>query len=306
MRVALVCLSVVIAACGAPRALSEAATSSLSPAAGSPAPTPPQTPARAAVEPLARAVPFEIYLPATLRPDLPVTASLRAAVDPKDVRAGLGDPVLSIEVSAVPGGKPALYLSEGPEGCCPDFGAPVTPKVVMVRATPKEVRGEFFPAHSATGGARLRYSETSSNGSRTTIVMTGWSFGPYATEEALLELASSMRGFGRQAPSDTRLVYYSTHVSHSPTGHRISVAIRSGGVPEAARLIDTAGREVASATFETPRPYDCLRAAAAVAAMPVKEQETQEIGRGSLRVELRISGVWVRTQLVASNCASVE
>jgi len=252
-------------------------------------------------------VPFEIYLPAALRPEMPVVASLRAAVDPKDVRAGIGDPVLSIEVSAVPGGKPALYLDEGPEGCCPDFGPPVTPKVVVVRTTPTEVRGEFFAAHSTTGGARLRYSETSSSGSKTTIVMTGWSFGPYATEEALLELARSMRGFGRQAPGDTRLMYYSTHVSHSPTGHRISVAIRSGAVPEAARLIDAAGREVSSATFEMPKPNDCLRAAAAVAAMQVIERETQEIARGALRVEVRVSGgAWVPTQLVASNCHSVE
>lgn len=296
MRILLLGLAALLGACGTPGAPSRAATAS---------PSPPASAVRDAVEPLAGAVPFEVFLPTALRPDLPVAASLRAGTSLTD-RSAIGDPVLSIEVSAVPGGKPALYLYQGPDGCCPDFGLPVTPKAVVVRSTPAEARGELFAPRSVNEGPTLRYVETSSSGSKTTIVMTGWSFGPYGTEEALLDLARSMQGLGRATPSDAVLVYYSTHISHSPTGHRISVAVRSGAPPEAARLLDAGGREISSATFEPPKAYDCLRAAAAVAPMQVREQETQEIARGSLRVEVRVSGAWVRTQLVASNCSSIE
>lgn len=299
MRIVVCGLAALLGACGMPGARSLALTASPSPS------MPLASAARAAAEPLAAAVSFEVFLPTALRPDLPVTASLRAGTSLTD-RSALGDPVLSIEVSAVPGGKPALSLYEGPEGCCPDFRPPVAPKAVVVRTGPPEVRGELFAARPVNEGPTLRYVETSTSGSKTTIVMTGWSFGPYATEEALLDLARSMQGLGRATPRAAVLVYYSTHVSHSPTGHRISVAVRSGAAPEAARLLDAGGRVISSATFEPPKSYECLRAAAAVASMQVREPETQEIARGSLRVEVRASGAWVRAQLVASNCASIE
>lgn len=301
MRDALLVLVLVLVACSSPDALSQTATSSPAPSAVAPL-----TPARATVDPLAGAVAFEIFLPAALRADLPVTASLRSSPDRQDLRAGIGEPVLWLEVSAVPGGKPALYLYEGPDACCPDFGAPRASRTVTVRTTP-EVRGELFAASSGGEGPTLRYIETSTDGTRTTIVMTGWSFGPYATEDALIELARSMEGIGRPPPTSAVLVYYSTHVSHSPTGHRISIGVRSGPAPRAARLIDATGRQISTAVFESPKSYDCMRAATAVAAMPVNEAETKEIARGLLRVEVeRSAGLWVRTQLVSSNCSSME
>lgn len=304
MWVVVIALAVLLGACGGagrPSAATASPVASLAPSASGA----PQSAAAAAIGPLARAVPFQLFVPTALPAHLPVTVSLRAATLPKD-RTGIGDPVLWVEVQAVPGGKPALHLLEGPEGCCADV-RPATPgRSVIVRTTPTEVRGELFASQSVNEGPTLRYVDGPAAGPRTTIVITTYAWGSYATEEALLELARSMAGVTRQPRGDAVLLYYSTHVSHSPTGHRISVAVRSAPAPESARLLDTSGRVISSARFEVPKSYECLRAAAAVAALQVSEPQSQEIGRGSLRVEVLVTGSWLPTQLVASNCASIE
>jgi hypothetical protein len=119
-----------------------------------------------------------------------------------------------------------------------------------------------------------------------------------------------MRAVGSGARGQVILLYVSTHTSHSPTGHRVFVAAGAAPLPEQARLIDPAGQVTATAGFEAPKSYDCLHAAAGVAALAVPQSVVDGFAKqnGDLgyRVEARIGGAWKPVELVASGCASIE
>lgn len=302
----LLALVVVLAACGS------VGTSSL------PSPTPPPSPLRIAVERMAPALSFQAFVPDDLPAGLTVAASLFARSTPGDQQSNaLGDPLLIIQFTLAGGGKTALTVLQGQEGCCVDLPRTgVAVDTVIRSARPgirgsagAEVRGQLFRTRTPTEGPSLSWEEPTAAGRRTHIALMATPFGTQFDEQGLLSFARSMRAIDRLAATDAIVLYLSIHTSHSPAGHRLFVAAKTGPVPDEARLLDARGQVVAGARFEQPKPYDCLRVAAAVAAFAVPQDVVEAFSRSAgteYRVEARVGGTWRRVQLVSSGCSSVE
>lgn len=274
------------------------------------------TPAETPSSPLAAAVArstaglgFQPYVPDGLPNDLAVTVSLfgSPALGPR----ALGDPVLSIEVSKTAGAKPWLRIAEGAEGCCPDLWKG-TPRDVTIRAGSagtKPLIGQLYPPLGVSEGPMLHWRQPSASRAATEIVLFPTTFGPYASEQALIELARAMRPIARAAAQDVVRLYLSTHVSHSPTGHRVYIAARAGPLPDDARLLDASGATIATAVFGPPQSYGCLAEAAGMAAFAVPHDVVDAFSRGTAtayRAEALVGGKWRTVQLIMSGCASIE
>lgn len=263
----------------------------------------------AAVLPLIAGLRFQAYALDGLATDLHVEPSLvgSSALGAR----GMGDPVLAVWVSQTAGTKPWLRVLEGPSGCCPLLSSAPTREVTL-RPTSGSARplvAQLYPPSSASEGPTLRWHETSTSGEETEILLSSTTFGPYAEERALVDLARQMRPLPRVNAAGVVHLYVSTHISHSPTGHRVYLAVRSAPVPDQARLIDPRGGQVAVATFAAPRSYDCLASAAGQAAFPVDHDVAAAFGSGiagGYRAEVLVRGQWRSAQLVASSCSSVE
>lgn len=311
MRSSALALVVVLAACGRVGS------------GGSPSPTPPPSALRSAVERMAPALSFQAFVPDDLPPGLAVAATLFARTTPGAQSNALGDPLLIIAFT-LPGadgkpggGKPALTILQGPEGCCVDLPRTgVAVDTVIRSARPAipgsagaEMRGQLFRTRSPTEGPTLWWNEPAASGRRTYIALMATPFGTDFDEQRLLTFARSMRAVDRPASTDAVVLYLSTHTSHSPSGHRVFVAAKSGPLPDEARLLDAGGQVVASARFEAPKPYECLRAASGVAAFAVPHDVVEGFGRSTgpdYRVEARVGAAWRPVQLVSSGCSSIE
>ena len=128
-------------------------------------------------------------------------------------------------------------------------------------------------------------------------------------EQGLLAIAQSMRPVTKQSRGDALLLYLSTHVSHSPSGHRVYIAAKTRPLPDEARLSDASGNVIAMASFQAPESYGCLKAAAGVAALPVPHDVVETFGQtvgDGYRVEARVGNTWRSVQLVSSGCFSTE
>ncbi len=279
---------------------------------GTASPTPAETPSSplaAAITSLTAGLAFQPYVPDGLPADLAVTASLfgSPALGPR----GLGDPVLSIEVSKTAGTKPWLRIAEGAEGCCPDFSKG-TPRDVTIRAGSggtEPLVGQLYPPLGASEGPMLHWREPSASGAMTEIVLYPTTFGQYASEQALIDLARAMRPIARGTATDVMRLYLSTHVSHSPTGHRVYLATRSGPFPDDARLLDTSGATISTARFGPPQSYGCLAEATGVAAFAVPHDVVNAFSSGTAtayRAEVLVGGRWRKVQLIMSGCFSIE
>lgn len=299
-------LAFVALACGRPYTPEGSALSGGDPTAPTATPS---SPVVAAVTPLTAGLGFQPYVPDGLPSDLAVTASLFGS--PVLGPRSLGDPVLSIEASRTAGAKPWLRIVEGPAGCCPDFSK-ATPREVTIRAGSggtKPLVGQIYPPLGASDGPTLRWREPAGSGAGTEIVLSSTTFGPYADEQALLDLARRMRPIARASATDAVSLYLSTHVSHSPGGHRVYLAARSTPVPDDARLLDTSGSAIATARFAAPQTYGCLTEAAGVAAFAVPQDVVEQFSRGAAtnyRAEVMIGGKWRSVQLIMSGCFSIE
>ena len=269
----------------------------------------PSSPLVAAISALTAALAFQLYVPDGVPSDLAVTASLfgSPALGPR----ALGDPVLMVEMSQTAGTKPWLRIAEGAEGCCPDFSKG-TPRDVTISTGPggaKPLVGQLYPAVGASEGPTLHWRQASASGAVTEIVLYPTTFGPYASEQALLDLARAMRAIARSTATDVVRLYLSTHVSHSPTGHRMYLAARSGALPDDARLLDASGATIATARFGPPESYGCLAAAAGVAAFAVPHDVVDAFSRGTAtayRAEVLVGGKWRPVQMIMSGCVSIE
>ncbi len=118
-----------------------------------------------------------------------------------------------------------------------------------------------------------------------------------------------MRTVDKRPRGDVLLLYLSTHTSHSASGHRVYVAAKTGPLPEEARLLDARGSVIATAPFAPPQAYECLKAAAGMAAFAVSHDVIEGFGQtvgAGYRVEARLGTAWRPVQLVSSGCASIE
>lgn len=263
---------------------------------------------------MAPALSFQAFVPDDLPAGLTVTASLFAQSRPNAQQANTpGDPLLYLQFTPAGGGKLALSVLQGPEGCCLDLRRTGTVVDTVIRSARPgipgsagaEVRGQL--TRSATEGPMLTWNEPTASGRPTHIALMATPFGAQFDEQALLSLARSMRAIYRPASTDTVFLYFSTHTSHSPSGHRVFVAPKTGPVPDEARLVDASGLVIASARFEPPSSYGCLSGVPAVAAFAVPPEVLGGFGISSdYRVEARVAGAWRPVQLVSSGCTSIE
>ncbi len=278
---------------------------------GGPAGSPRPSEVRTAVEPVAPLLAFQTLVPDELPSGYLQGVSLYAkASGPPTGADVLGEPILLIQWTVVAGGKPSFILVEGPADCCATSLPHGDRSITVIRPAAggtREVSGEFVQPRGALEGLAVWWNEPTSAG-RTFIAAMSTSFAPL-DEQALLRIARSMRVVDKRAAGDTLLLYLSTHVSHSADGHRVFVAARTGPVPEEARLADAKGNIISTANFQRPATYDCLKAAAGVAAFAVSHDVVEKFGQtagAGYRVEARVNGAWRPVQLVSSGCSSIE
>lgn len=315
MRYGLLVAAILVGACGTAATLSPAA----SPGASAP-PGPSASPAsavaslRESVAELAGSLAFRAYVPDEIPANMVATAGLHGQAG----RGALDEPLLAITFTRPTGGKPLLTIVQGPGGCClaASRAGAVLDTVIRTR-TPRfagdphtELRGELVrPTHpSPIEGPTLWWHEDGLG--RTYIALTATTFAPELDAEALRRVAASMRVVDPAPIAGAVLLYWTTHESHSPSGHRVSLGVRSGRVPDEARLLDAGGRVIASGGFGPPRAYEgCLSPAQSVVALPVPLDVVQSFrpgASGGHRVEARFGSTWLRAQLVSTGCFSIE
>lgn len=314
----LLLVALVVSACGTaadrPPAASPTASPSQSPSPSASAPSAVAS-LRARVSELAGSLAFRAYAPDELPANMVPTVTLFG----QGTSGTLGEPLLAITFTRPAGGKPLLSIVQGLGGCClaASRAGAVLDTVIRTRA-PRfagdphtEVRGELIPPGAGSSpieGSTLWWHEDELG--RTYVALTATTFAPELDAEALRRVATSMRLVDPAPVAGAVLLYWTTHESHSPDGHRVSLGVRSGAVPDEARLLDRSGRVVASAAFGPPRPYEgCLGAAASVAALPVPLEVVQAFRpdpAAGYRVEARIGGAWRPARLVSTGCASME
>jgi hypothetical protein len=196
----------------------------------------------------------------------------------------LGEPILTAEYVLVPGGKTTVYLIEGPADCCADMFRGSDRTAVVVRPASggrPEVRGEVVRPRGAAEGPSLWWHEPAA-GKLTFVALRATNFAQL-DEQGLLTIARSMRAVTKQSRGDAFLLYLSTHVSHSASGHRVYIAAKARPLPDEARLSD------ASAAV----PHE------------VVEKFGRTVG-ADYRVEVRVGAAWRPVQLVSSGCFSTE
>lgn len=293
-------------------------------AAGTPgtraAPTPTAEPAgpaslRSAVEQVAASLSFQPFVPTDLPPDTVAKVTLRTEAAERS--SGLGEPLLVIEFTPRGGGKPFLHMIQGPGGCCLAESRSEGGISVVLRTRPPQVTGDphtevraqlLAPGLSAVA-ATLWWHEETWFGNRTYLALSASPGAAPLDGKALIRIAASVEPVDRPGVSGEVLLYWSTHESHSPNGHRIFVGARNAPLPDEVRLVDQRGQVVATATFEQPKPYECLRGARGVAPLAVALDVVQDFMRGSgagYRVEARLGGAWIPAQLVGAGCFSIE
>jgi hypothetical protein len=222
----------------------------------------------------------------------------------------LGEPILTAEYVLVPGGKTTVYLIEGPADCCADMFRGSDRTAVVVRPASggrPEVRGEVVRPRGAAEGPSLWWHEPAA-GKLTFVALRATNFAQL-DEQGLLTIARSMRAVTKQSRGDAFLLYLSTHVSHSASGHRVYIAAKARPLPDEARLSDASGNVIATAPFQAPEPYGCLKAAEGTAALAVPHEVVEKFGRtvgADYRVEVRVGAAWRPVQLVSSGCFSTE
>ena len=266
---------------------------------------------RTAVERLAPYVAFQAFVPDDSPPGVLDRVSLYAFQRPNQPdRSVLGEPILIAEYALAPGTKTTAFLIEGPADCCADMFQGSDRTAVVVRPASggrPEVRGEVIRSRGAAEGASLWWHEPAS-GDRTFVALRATSFAKL-DEQRLLAIAQSMRAVGKQSRGDALLLYLSTHVSHNPSGHRVYVAAKARPVPDETRLLDANGNVIATASFQAPEPYGCLKSAEGVAALAVSHDVVEKFGQtvgAGYRVEARMGASWRAVQLVSSGCFSTE
>jgi hypothetical protein len=279
------------------------------PDTGGPSPRPSEI--RTAVERLAPYVAFQAFVPDESPPGVLDRVSLYAFQRPSQPdREALGEPILGAEYVLAPGAKTTVYLIEGPADCCADMFQGSDRAAVVVRPAGggrPEVRGELVRPRGAADGPSLWWHETAS-GERTFVALRATSFAQL-DEKSLVAIAQSMRAVTKQPRGDALLLYLSTHVSHSASGHRVYIAAKARPLPDEARLSDANGNVIATASFQAPEPYGCLKAAEGVAALAVPHDVVEKFGQtvgAGYRVEARVGPTWRQVQLVSSGCFSVE
>jgi hypothetical protein len=292
-----------------PLVLVLAVTACGDPGSGGPSPRPSEV--RTAVERLAPYLAFQAFAPDESPPGVLDRVSLFAVQRPNQPdRDVLGEPVLGAEYVLAPGAKTTVYLIEGPADCCADMfrGSDRTPVVIRPASGGRpEVRGEIVLPRGAAEGPSVWWHEAAA-GERTFIALRATTFAQLG-EKGLLAIAQSMRAVSRQPRGDALLLYLSTHVSHSPSGHRVYIAAKARPLPEEARLSDSTGKVIATAAFQAPEPYGCLKSAEGVAALAVPHDVVEKFGQtvgGGYRVEARVGAAWRPVQLVSSGCFSTE
>ena len=222
----------------------------------------------------------------------------------------LGEPILSAEYVLAPGAKTTVYLIEAPADCCADMFQSADRTAVVVRPASggrPELRGELVRPRGAAEGPSLWWHEPA-EGERTFVALRATSFAQL-DEQGLLAIAQSMRAVTKQSRGAALLLYLSTHVSHSPSGHRVYIAAKARPLPDEARLSDASGSVIAMTSFQAPESYGCLKAAAGVAALPVPHEVVEKFGQtvgADYRVEARVGNTWRQVQLVSSGCFSTE
>lgn len=310
---ALALLGLVFAACGAAPGF-EAPGSLPEPTLG---PTSPESSSlRDRVGQLAATLSFQPFVP----DDVPQGLMGRPSLRSDSAEGAPGEPLLVVEFTDGAAERTTLLLIEGPGGCClaysrgygvPADGAPPVKLDTLIRSRAplyagdphSEVRGELI---RDADGLTLWWHESALPGGRTYLALKA----PKGfDEQTLLRVARSMRGVDRPASRDAVLLYWSTHESHNPAGHRVFVGAIGGALPDEARLLDADGQVVASARFEQPKFYHCLRGASAVAPLAVPLDVVHQFMRmraGGYRVEVFLGGTWRAATLVASGCASIE
>lgn len=316
MRHGLLLVALVVSACGYAATRPPAASPTASPSVP-PSPSAPSAAAslRAQVAELAGSLAFRAYAPE----ELPANVVATVALFGQGTAGTLGEPLLAITFTRPAGGKPLLSIVQGPGGCClaASRAGAVLDTVIRVRA-PRfagdphtEVRGELVrpsAGSSPIAGPTLWWHEDELG--RTYVALTATTFAPELDDEALRRVAASMRLVDPAPVAGAVLLYWTTHESHSPNGHRVSLGARSGALPDEARLLDRSGQVVASAAFGPPGPYEgCLSAATSVAALAVPLDVVQlfrpDVAAG-YRVEARIGGAWLPARLVSTGCGSIE
>lgn len=317
MRHGLLLVALVVSACGAAATRPPAPSPTASGAQPSPSAGPPSAVAslRTQVAELAGALAFRAYTPEELPANMVATVALYG----QGAGGTLGEPLLAITFTRPAGGKPLLTILQGPAGCClaASRAGAALDTVIRTRA-PRfaadphtEVRGELVrpgPGASPNEGPTLWWHEDQLG--RTYVALVATTFAPELDAEALRRVAASMRMVDPAPIAGAVVLYWTTHESHSPNGHRVSLGLRSGVVPDEARLLGHRGQVVASAAFGSARPYEgCLGAAAAVAALPVPLEVVRAFrptAAAGYRVEARIGGTWRPAQLVSTGCLSME
>lgn len=317
MRHGLLLVALVVSACGTAATRTPAASPTASPGQPpSPSASPPSAVAslRARVAEVAGSLGFRAYAPNELPANMVPTVALAGAGTP----GTLGEPLLTITFTRPAGGKPLLSVVQGPGGCCiaASRAGAVLDTVIRTRAPrftgdpDTEVRGELIRpgASSPIEGPTLWWHEDELG--RTYVALTATTFAPELDAEALRRVAASMRLVDPAPVAGAVLLYWTTHESHSPNGHRVSLGVRSGAVPDEARLIDPSGPVVASAAFGPARPNEgCLGAATSVAALAVPLEVVRafrpDVAAG-YRVEARVGGTWRPARLVSIGCTSME
>lgn len=318
MRHGLLLVALVVSACGTAATPPLAASPTASPSAPpSPSASPPSAVAslRAQVAELAGSLAFRAYAP----DELPANMVPAVTLAGQGTAGALGEPLLAITFTRPAGGNPLLSIVQGPGRCClaASRAGAVLDTVIRTRA-PRlagdphaEVLGELVrpPAGSSPiDGPTLWWHEDELG--RTYVALSATTLAPELDAEALRRVAASMRLVDPAPVAGAVLLYWTTHESHSPNGHRVSLGVRSGAAPDEARLLDRSGQVVASAVFGPPRPYEgCLGAAASVAALPVPLEVVRAFRpdpAAGYRVEARIGGAWRPARLVSTGCASME
>lgn len=310
-------VAVIVSACGAAATRLPAASPTASPGAS---PRPSASPSgavaslRARVAELAGSLSFRAYAPDELPTDMVPTVALYG----QGGGGALGEPLLAITFTRPAGGKPLLSIVQGPGGCCLAAGRAGAPLDTLIRTRAPRfagdphtaVRGELAPraaGSSPIDGPTLWWHEDELG--RTYVAITATTFAPELDAEALRRIAASMRFVDPTPVAGAVLLYWSTHESHSPTGHRVFLGVRSGAVPDEARLLDARGQVVASAVFGPVPAYGCLGAAASVAALSVPLEVVQGFrpdGAAGYRAEARVGAAWRPVRLVSTGCFSIE
>lgn len=281
-----------------------------------PSPTPPPSPLRNGVARLASSLAFDPFVPDDFGAGFDISASLVARPVPRDrPSAPLGEPLLLVRLTLAGGGKTALTMLQGPEDCCAEMVRLTTPVDLTIRASQTggapEIRGQLgSPANRNTDGSTLAWLQPAASGRRTYVALLATAFGTQFERDGLLRIARSMRVVDRGTAAVPILLYWSTFTSHDPSGYRLFAGARSAPLPEEARLIDGAGQIINIAPFEPPKAYDCLHAAAGVAAFAVPRDVVEAFnpqrGDSGYRVEARVAGGWMPVELVASGCFATE